>query len=113
MPNVYKYLALIIIVITLLFAGYSKGVTTTTAKYEEILTTMRINQEVKIARIETSLDIMSKEQSNYTSSLRNSFKEITKGLNNKPLVIYKDGECTLSKEFLDSRQKAIDKVNQK
>jgi hypothetical protein len=89
--------------------GYSKA----EAKYIKILDDKKEVQDALIKSIETSISENLKQSNSYTSNLSKDISKIKADLSNKPLVVYKDGTCTLTDEYLVAREKAINKANQR
>lgn len=95
------------------YLGYSKvynaGYAEAEAKYQAVIT----QQNKMVATIESDLQKLVITSMDFNSSLSSDLDAIKAGMKNKPLVIYKEGKCTIAKEFLDSRDAAIDRANQR
>jgi hypothetical protein len=82
-------------------------------KYSLIISKQDAERSAKLTEINKNLIVLA-NKANITSTLINSeFKAVRAELLKSPLVIYKNGECTLSEEFLASRRKAISLANQR
>jgi len=103
------------VIIFLLIATFiwRSGYAQAEEKYQEIIQTYNKKQLEKAASIEGAISEIRNNQAAFEANLSADMGQIRNGLKGKTLVVYKDGKCTPSKDFLDSRAQAIDRANHK
>lgn len=92
---------------------WRSGYDTAEEKYQAVIKEYNDKQLAKASRIEGVLSTLVTNQENTNSILVSSIDSIKGGLRGKTLVVYKDGKCLPSQEFLDSRTQAINRANGK
>ena len=92
---------------------YTTGYTAAEAKYTEIIKKNADAQEAKLKSVELSLQTLVENTTAFNMLLSEDITKIKSNLNGKTLVVFKDGKCTLTKDFLDSRNEAINRANKK
>lgn len=114
---IVKYLVIVFAISMTAYLGATKlmamGYEDAKSYYEPIIRKHEDNQIAKIASVEGLVKGLVANTDAYNASLINDIDSIRSGLKGKTIVVYKDGKCTLSKEFLDSRAAAINRANQR
>jgi hypothetical protein len=112
-----KYVALIAALVTSLWLVhdkiYSSGYKDATEHYTDVIAKYQEAQNNKITGIEKNLTDISTSSSALNRSVSVGITDIKKNLLLSKTPIVKAEDCTLSQEFLDSRNKVIDKANQR
>lgn len=112
-----KYLLTAILIAASLYFMYSKiyhyGYEAAEQKYTKVIQEYNDRQTKQVQELEGKITSLLLATSAYNTILIKDIDSIKLGLYNKPLVIYKDGKCALSKEFIDSRNAAIDRANKR
>lgn len=112
-----KYLVIVIIVaITTYALGYkiyNFGYETAEQKYTKVIAEYNQKQITASTELESRVTSLILATASYNNKLSEDINGIRKGLQGKTLVVYKDGKCVLSQEFIDSRTAAINRANQK
>lgn len=112
-PAQIKYLAAILIAAILALAMwqvydtiYDYGYNTAKAEYIA-------EQNKKVDQVQATITSLVAATTNYNKSLMHDISTIQSSLNGKTLVVYKDGKCVLTQEYIDARSEAIKRANQK
>lgn len=93
--------------------GFSRGVLETDAKYVKIILDRNEAQSKKVDKVLEGLNNLSNTSIAQDTKLSSDMKAIRTAIKS-PMVVYdKSTGCTLSKQFLDSREKAINRANEK
>ena len=92
---------------------YDYGYSVAESKYTKVIDEYNNRQEAKANNIQASINSLISATTNYNSVLLSDMTKIQASIANKPLVVYKDGKCELSPEFIEARTAAIDRANKK
>lgn len=94
---------------TVYMQGYSKA----EQKYTKIIEEHTTKQATNIASLTTLVTTLVENREAQDAALASDLETIKTRMRGKALVVYKDGTCSLTKTFLDSREAAISKANQR
>lgn len=110
-----KYIIIGVVAIALLYFASSKiydyGYFAAEKKYTEVIAQYNLRQEQKVELIEDKINQLLKVTPEYNAKLLTDMQNIKNGIEGKTLVVYKDGKCVITQEFLDARQAAILRAN--
>jgi len=110
-----KYVVIAVILALFAYIVYDKiydyGYAVAEQKYSKMIADYNEKQISKTQELEAKMTSLVLANSRYNNALIKDIDDIRNGLKGKTLVVYKDGKCTLSQEFLDSRAAAIDRAN--
>ena len=111
--NIVKVLAILLSLFFVYNYIYQRGVEATTVVYEAKIKAQQEQLDKQIASIEKN-SILLVEQGNLNSAMvKKDLNKILAAAKTKPLVIYKNGECSPSQTFLDSWNQINLRGNQK
>lgn len=112
-----KYLIIaILLALTAYTVGYkiyTFGYEAAEQKYTKVIAEYNERQTTAVMELEGKVTSLILATSAYNTLLAKDIDGIRNGLLGKTLVVYKDGKCTLSQEFIDSRAAAINRANQR
>lgn len=112
-----KYIVVAIVLALVAYIVYDKiydyGYSAAEQKYSKIIKEYNDRQTTKTQEIETKISSLLVASSAYNYAMLQDINAISRGLSGKTLVVYKDGKCTLSQEFIDGRATAINRANQR
>lgn len=113
MVFILKYWKELIVIIALSISGYlaydkiyTKGVSDTIAAHQKYL-------DEKISKLEQLSTDIAKQNETSNQQVRDDLAVILSNSSKKPTVIYKEGKCIPSDNFLDSYNSLIDRANSK
>lgn len=92
---------------------YQRGVVATTITYEAKLAAQQALLDTHIAQIEQNSTLLIKQNETAAKATRQDLAKILAAAKAKPLVVYKNGECSPSQTFLDSWNQINLRGNQK
>ena len=92
---------------------YQRGVAATTQVYEAKLKAQQDLIDKRIANIEQTSQVLAEQSKIAATSTHADLAKILQAAKNKPLVVYKNGECIPSQTFLDSWNQINLRGNQK
>ena len=111
--NIVKVLAILLSLFFVYNYIYQRGVEATTVVYEAKIKAQQEQLDKQIATLEKNSTLLV-EQSNLNSAMvKKDLNKILAAAKTKPLVIYKNGECSPSQTFLDSWNQINLRGNQK
>jgi len=92
---------------------YHNGYEDAEQKYQAIIAKDAEEREARARDIESKITSLTTGVSAYNQALLQDMQAIKNGLAGKTLVLYKDGKCQLSPDFLEARDRAIERANKK
>ena len=92
---------------------YQTGYADAEQKYTKLIQEYQTAQASKVTALEAAVRKLTDNTATYNYALIKDIDQIKATVKTKPLIIYKEGKCTIAKEFLDSRDAAITRANQR
>lgn len=115
-----KIIGAILLFIVMAFGGYliydkiyDYGYSQAESKYTKIIDKYNKDQETKVNNIQSSINSLISATTNYNNVLLSDMTKIQSSIANKALIVYKDGKCELSPDYIQARAAAIDRANKK